>query len=414
MHLNPRILSTSLLSCALVIALGTAVPGVAADVPGEVIEVRFEDLPPPAPGTGARNPPEVVQREDGEGLRVPPGFEATLYAEGLAHARWLAVAPNNDVFVAESREGRITVLRDEDGDGTADLRETFASGYQRPHGMAFRDGALYVADLLAVWRVPYQDGALSGRGREPVTARGALGPSSGHWTRNLIFSPDGEFFYVAIGSRGNLGEEADPRATVQRFRADGSEQMTFAGGVRSPVGLGFHPQTDELYVVVNERDGYGDGMVPDYFTRLTEGDFFGWPYAYLGPHPDPEWGEVRPDLVDITRAPDVLFEAHSAPVGLTFYNGEQFPERYRDGAFVGHRGSWNRADPVGYRIVYVPFTDGGPTGEYEVFATGFRRGGIETAQVWGRPAGLAVMQDGSLLVADDTGGTIWRITYTGE
>lgn len=382
--------------------------------PGTHIEVLFGDLPDAAPDTGVRNPPDVVERQGGEGLRVPVGFSVNLFAEGLAHPRWLAVAPNGDVLLAETWEGRITLLRDTDGDGAADITETLASGYQRPHGMAIREGYLYIADLQAVWRVPYTPGDTSVRGRQPVTERGALGAPSGHWTRNLVFSPDGNYFFVAIGSRGNLAEEPEPRATVQRFRVDGSEPLTFAGGLRNPVGIAFHPDTDELYVVVNERDGYGDDLVPDYLTRVQRGDFYGWPYAYLGPHPDPEFGSVRPDLVELTREPDVLFQAHSAPTGLVFYDGDQFPAPYRGGAFVSHRGSWNRSVPTGYRIVFVPFDDGRPAGGYEVFADGFRRDDGETAEVWGRPVGLAVMPDGSLLVADDTGGTVWRISYTGE
>jgi glucose/arabinose dehydrogenase len=409
-------LETSIISFALVLSLAWAGGAVAqaGDVPGESVHIRFEDLPPPAPGAGARNPPAVVNRAEGEGLAVPPGFSANLFAEGLAHPRAMTIAPNGDVFLAESREGRITILRDEDGDGGADLIQTFASGYQRPFGLAFHDGALYVADLQAVWRVPYEEGALSGRGRTPVTTLGALGNASGHWTRNLVFSPDGDYFFVSIGSRNNLAEEPEPRATIQRFRADGTDQITFAGGLRNPVGLAFYPGTDDLYTVVNERDGYGDAMVPDYFTRVAEDDFFGWPYAYLGPHPDPDWGDVRPDLVELTRAPDVLFEAHSAPIGLVFYEGDQFPAPYRGGAFVAHRGSWNAGEARGYRVVFIPFTDGRPDGSYEIFATGFRRGGETTAEVWGRPAGLAIARDGGLLIADDTGGTIWRVTYTGE
>jgi len=382
--------------------------------PGAYVEIQFDNLPAPAPGTGVRNSPETVARSENDGLRVPPGFTANLFAEGLAHPRWMTVAPNGDVLLAETREGRITILRDEDGDGVADVIETFASGYQRPHGLAIRNGYLYVADLQAVWRVPYVVGALSARGREPVTSQGALGSASGHWTRNIAFSADGEHIYVAIGSRGNLGEEAEPRATVQRFLADGTEQITFGGGLRNPVGIAVHPRSGELYVVVNERDGYGDDLVPDYLTRVQEGEFFGWPYAYLGPHPDPEWGDVRPDLVEATLEPDVLFQAHSAPVGLLFYDADQFPARYHEGAFVSHRGSWNSSRPTGYRLVFVPFADDRPIGGYEVFADGFRRGGEERAQVWGRPTGLAVLNDGSLLVADDTGGTVWRISYTGD
>ncbi len=382
--------------------------------PGQQIEVRFEDLPQPAPGTGAMNPPNIVERLAADQLALPPGFSVNLFAGDLAHPRWMAIAPNGDVLLAESREGRITLLRDADGDGVAEIREVFASGYQRPHGMAFHDGYLYVADQQAVWRVPYEEGALSARGREPVTARGALGAANGHWTRNLVFSPDGRYFYVAVGSRSNLAEEPVPRATVQRFRVDGADQTTFTGGLRNPVGIAFYPGTDDLYVVVNERDGYGEDLVPDYFTRIQEGQFYGWPYAYLGPHPDPEFGAVRPDLVEIAEAPDVLFEAHSAPLGLVFYDRDQFPARFRGGAFVAHHGSWNRGTPMGYRIVFVPFEDGRPTGGYDVFATGFWRGGSQPAQVWGRPAGLVVAPDGSLLVADDAGQAVWRISYSAE
>lgn len=411
---RPR-LAELLLACVLCSAgVGSAWSAAGSDAPGTSFEVRFEDLPDPMPGSGTFNAPDVVSRSEEDRLQVPPGFRAMLFAEGLSHPRYLVVAPNGDVFLSESREGRITVLRDTDGDGAADLIQTFASGYQRPHGLAFHDDALYVADVQAVWRVPYEAGALEGRGRTPVTPRGALGSGSGHWTRNIVFSRDGQFLYVAIGSRSNVREEAEPRATVQRFNADGSGQVTFAGGLRNPVGIAFYPGTDDLYVVVNERDGYGDDLVPDYLTRVEQDDFFGWPYAYLGPHPDPQHGASRLDLVEITRAPDLLFAAHSAPIGLVFYDGDQFPAPYRGGAFVSHRGSWNSSQPTGYRVVFVPFDRGRPAGTYEVFASGFRRGGEAQAEVWGRPAGLALLADGSLLIADDTGGTIWRVTYTGE
>ncbi len=409
-----RTTAVALLGLAMCGPLALHARAQSADQPGDHILVQFEDLPAPAPGSGAMNPPDIVDRSAQDHLTVPPGFSVNLFADGLAHPRWMTVAPNGDVLLAETREGRITLLRDADGDGVAEQRETFASGYQRPHGMAFEGDYLYIADLQAVWRVPYQDGALSVRGREPVTPRGALGAPNGHWTRGLVFSPDGAYFYVAIGSRSNLSEEPVPRATVQRFRRDGTDQTTYTGGLRNPVGMAIYPGTDEVYVVVNERDGYGDDLVPDYLTRIQEGQFFGWPYAYLGPHADPEFGALRPDLVEATERPDVLFEAHSAPLGLVFYTRDQFPERFRGGAFVAHHGSWNRGTPQGYRVVYVPFEDTRPAGGYEVFATGFWREGVEPAQVWGRPVGLAIASDGSLLVADDAGQAVWRISYTGE
>ncbi|MBY0431320.1 MAG: PQQ-dependent sugar dehydrogenase, partial [Rhodospirillales bacterium] len=245
---------------------------------------------------------------------------------------------------------------------------------------------------------------------ERVTPPGALGKDDGHWTRNIVFHPDGSRFYVAVGSRGNIGEEAPPRATIQEFRADGSGQRSFATGLRNPVGIDFRPGTAELWSVVNERDGLGDGLVPDYFTHVREGGFYGWPYAYIGPHPQPDLGGKRPDLVARSIIPDILFRSHSAPLGMTFYRGESFPPDYRDDAFVALHGSWNAAEPRGYMVVRVPFRDSRPAGWYEPFASGFRTGGKDRARVWGRPVGLAVAKDGSLLVADDEGQTIWRIS----
>ncbi len=399
---------------ATISLMPTAALAQSVELPGEQFFVRFDDLPLPGTGSGSFNPPDVVPRRAIDAPLVPAGFEVNLFAEGLSHPRWMTVASNGDVILAESSEGKLTLLRDADGDGVAELITTLARGYQRPHGLSIQNGTLYVADAQAVWRVPYDDGATQVRGRVPHTARGALGPSTGHWTRNIIFAPNVESFFVAIGSRRNLEIEAEPRATVQRFDADGQDQITFAGGLRNPVGIAFHPDTDELYVVVNERDGYGDDLVPDYLTRIQQGEFFGWPYAYLGPHADPDYGDRRPDLVEITTVPDVLFQAHSAPLGLVFYDGEQFPADYSGDAFVAFHGSWNRGEPTGYKIVRVPFENGRPLGGYENFATGFWRAGDSRAEVYGRPVGLAIAADGSLLVADDAGRAVWRISYVGE
>jgi len=199
---------------------------------------------------------------------------------------------------------------------------------------------------------------------------------------------------------------------VQKVTADGHLQ-TFAAGLRNPVGIAFYPGTNDLYVTVNERDGLGDGLVPDYFTRIRQGDFFGWPYAYIGRHPDPDYGAKRPDLVAKTKVPDVLFQSHSAPLGLVFYEGDQFPADYKGDAFVALHGSWNAAAPTGYKVVRIKFANGRPIGGYEDFLTGFWNGSTSPAQVWGRPAGLLVAKDGSLLVADDDGKTIWRVRYVG-
>ncbi len=380
---------------------------------GERIEVSLEELPPPYATRSASNAPVRIARPEGATLDVPPGFHVNLFADGLDHPRRMAVAPNGDVFLAQSSEGRITLLRDSDGDGRADLTRTFARGHRYPHGLVVHGGYLYVADLRYVWRYRYEPGQTRAAAQpEPVTPGGALGEGIGsHRTRNLAFSPDGGAFFVAIGSRRNISEELPPRATVQVFDADGSGQRTYASGLRNPVGIAFRPGTGELYVVVNERDGLGDELVPDYLTRIEDGDFFGWPYAYLGPNPQPGYADRRPDLVARAKRPDVLFRAHSAPIGLVFYDGRQFPPDYQGDAFVALRGSWNAARPRGYMVVRVPFRDGRPAGGYEVFATGFWARGHDRARVWGRPAGLAVAADGSLLVADDTGGAIWRISY---
>jgi len=390
-----------------------AAPGTDQE-PGQVFHLTADRLPAPHATDSVANGPDRIERPEGAAPIVPAGFTAELFAEGLRHARWMVVAANGDVILAQPKAGELTLLRDEDGDGRADLAATFLAGLTAAHGLAIRGDALYIGDLEGVWRVPYAPGDVEARA-DPVriTADGAFGSEGGHWTRNIAFSADGSLLYAAIGSRGNTAEEAEPRATVQVFDARGGEGRTFAAGLRNPVGIAIHPGTGELYVTVNERDGLGDGLVPDYFTRIREGEFYGWPYAYIGQHPDPDYGERRPDLVAATKVPDVLFESHSAPLGLAFYAGDQFPPEYRDGAFVALHGSWNRAAPTGYKVVYVPFRDGRPTGAYRNFATGFWIAGEDTAGVWGRPCGLAVMPDGSLLVSDDAGGTIWRIRYTG-
>jgi glucose/arabinose dehydrogenase len=382
--------------------------------PGFRYQISAETLPAPYATSTAFNPPEIIARPDGALPRVPQGFSVNVFAEGLDHPRWLAVAPNGDVFLAESDEGKVTVLRDADRDGKAEVTSTYITGLNKPHGLAFHGNALYIGDIRAIWRVPYRTGDLEAKTRKPVTRPGALGTAGFHWTRNIVFSPDGQSFFVEVGSLSNVGEDAVPHATVQRFKADGSNQKTFAAGLRNPVGVAFYPGTDNLYVVVNERDGLGDGLVPDYLTRIEEGQFFGWPYGYIGKHPDPEFGAARPDLVEKTATPDLLFESHSAPLGLAFYDATAFPAAYRGGAFVALHGSWNANTPTGYKVVFVPFENGAPKGHYENFMTGLWAAGETRARVWGRPAGLAVARDGSLLVADDTGGVVWRIAYVGE
>jgi len=401
---------------AMMLAVPAAGPAAAEDAAvekvGDKIDIKFDQLPPLGGTPSAPNPPKLVPRPEGATLSVPPGFEASLFAEDMDRPRYVAVAPDGDVFVAESSSGTIVVLKDPDKTGKAQSRYVYAQGLSKPHGITFHQGKIYIADIRAVWVADYkrdQPGSLV-----PVTPPGALGSSGNHWTRNVLFRPDGAEMVVAIGSLGNIAEEPEPYAAIKRFDANGGNGAILASGLRNPVGIAYYPGTQDLYTVVNERDTHGDEMVPDYLTRVEPGAFYGWPYAYLGPHEEPKLQGKRPDLVAKTKAPDLLFRAHSAPIGLVFYTGNQFPADYKGDAFVTLRGSWNANVPRGYTIVRVPFKDGRPAGGYEVFATGFRTGGTGRADVWGRPAGIAQAADGALLIADDSGKAIWRIAYTGK
>lgn len=391
-----------------------AVAGVAAakDQPGQRFHVRPSDMPPPYATRSAANPPGRAARTAAMRPRAPDGYRVNLFAEGFDHARWLLAAPSGEVFLAEPSAGRVMLLTDADGDGRAERRYTFAKGHEMPHGLALHGDWLYVADLDAVWRYAWRPGQRRPAGPpQRLTPKGALGDGGGHWTRNIAISPDGKSFYVSIGSAGNLAEEPEPRATIKRFAIDGGVGAVFARGLRNPVGIAFHPETGALYTVVNERDGLGDGLVPDYLASVRENGFYGWPYAYIGPHPQPGFARLRPDLVQKTIIPEVLFQAHSAPLGLVFAAGGDFPGDWQDDAFVALHGSWNAAAPTGYKVVRVPFENGRPLGWYENFVTGFRIDDRERgrASVWGRPVGLAIAADGSLLIADDAGDTIWRV-----
>jgi glucose/arabinose dehydrogenase len=408
--MRPRIIVTSLVLLGFAAFPALAAP--AADVPGTHFDVRPSDMPKPYVTPAVENSSLRIARPQGAVPRAPKGFTVSLYAGGLTDPRWMAVAPNGDVFLSEPSAGKITLLRDTGGTGHADMRTTFASGFDKPHGLAFHDGSLYVGDVMAVWRIPYTAGATKGGKRERVTAQHDLG-IGGHFTRDIAFGPDGGL-YLAIGSNENVGDTDPPfRAAVNVVNANGTLSQ-FATGIRNPVGIAFYPGTDRLWVSVNERDGYGDDLVPDYLTHLEKGAFYGWPYAYIGRHPDPVYGARRPDMVAKTVVPDLLFQSHSAPTGLVFYEGDQFPAAYKGDAFVSLHGSWNSSKPTGYKVVRVHFVNGKPAGGYDNFITGFWDGSTNPARVWGRPAGLAVAKDGSLLIADDAGKAVWRVTYTGK
>ncbi len=383
--------------------------------PGTVISIDLASLPRPYDPPSPANPPRTIPKPSRAMPTVLPGFAVNIFASGLSDARNLKVAPDGTVFLSEPRINQITLLRDTDGDGRADIVNEFADGFRRPHGIAIGDGFVLVGDLNAVWRLFYEPGDTEARDEAvQVTARRALGDPGGHSTRNVALHPDGSKFYVAIGSRGNIAVEAEPRATIQEFALDGSDQRTFASGLRNPIGVEFYPGTTDLYTVVNERDGMHDELVPEYMTRVQDGGFYGWPYSYLGSHLQPNFFDRRLDLMAAAIVPDTLFRSHSAPIGIAFYTVDQFPEDFRGGAFVTMHGSWNAAEPRGYNVVYVPFENGRAKNEYMVFSSGFWARGETRARVWGRPAGVAVAQDGSLLVADDVSDTIWRYTYTGS
>jgi glucose/arabinose dehydrogenase len=387
-------------------------PVFAGEAPGQHFEILPGQLPAPHATPDESSGPRTVPRPANAQLILPQGFQSNLFADGLSHARWMTVAGNGDVFLAEPGAGAVTLLRDANNDGRAETISNFAEGYQRPHGLAIRQGALYVGDARGVWRIPYREGETkAAQAGTMITEPGAFGPPRGHWTRNLAFSPAGDLF-VAIGSAGNVAEEPEPRATIQQV--SNGKLVTFARGLRNPVGIAFYPGTNDLYTVVNERDGLGDGLVPDYLTRVERGAFYGWPYSYIGSHPDPTFGTKRPDLVRAARVPDVLFQAHSAALGLLFYTGTQFPAAYRGGAFVSLHGSWNSSRPTGYKVVHVPFRNGRPSGGYDNFALGFWTAGVNQARVIGRPVGLAQARDGSLLIADDEGQAVWRVSYRNE
>jgi glucose/arabinose dehydrogenase len=385
------------------------------------IKITLDSLPKPFATNSASKSPNVIPVPQNPTLKVPPGFQVNVYADDLDAPRWLALTPSGDVLVTETRANRIRLLRDTNGDGVADVRQTFATaqnGVNIPFGMTFAGDSFFLGNTGAVVRFPYTKGQQQLTGKGQKIADLTPGGYNQHWTRNVVASPDGTKLYVTIGSRSNVDEEPLPRASVQVMNLDGSNQQTFASGLRNPVGLEFHPTTGELYATVNERDGIGDDLVPDYFTRIRQGGFYGWPYAYLAPNLIEPRQTVngkskRPDLVAKTQTPDVLFQAHSAALGVQFYTGQSFPENYRNGAFVAFRGSWNRNQGTGYKVVFVPFdTSGRPQGSYEDFLTGFLVN-PSAPTTWGRPVGLLVLPDGSLLVTEEGNNRIYRIQYRG-
>jgi glucose/arabinose dehydrogenase len=375
-------------------------------------EITPATLPPPNLGPDAENPPRVVPRPADASLHLPPGFEASTFAEGdFRNARWMALAPNGDVFVTDADAGKLIVLRDNDHDGKAETRFTFATGLTLPFGIAFWHGYLYVGLTNEVVRFAYKPGQTEAQGPPEKIADLPGRGYRQHWTRNVVFDPSGKKLYVTVGSESNVDAEKDPlRATITEYNPDGSNGHIFASGLRNPIGLAFHPATKHLWAAVQERDRLGDDLPPDYFTEIKENGFYGWPYSYIGKNEDPRRKGERPELVAKALVPDVLIQAHSAVLGLVFYSGKMFPKEYRGDAFIALHGSWNRSKRTGYKIICVRFKNNRPVGGYEDFLTGWMLD-ENSRQVWGRPVGLLVLNDGSMLIADDGANKIWRVTY---
>jgi glucose/arabinose dehydrogenase len=407
-----------------------------ADRPGTRRLIRPQDLPAPDMAQSVRNSVRIVRRTDDQKPIVPNGFEVNLFASGLSEPRILRVAPNGDVFAAESSAGRLLVLRP--NGATASAPTVFASGLTNPFGIAFYPPGpdpqwVYVGNTDSVVRLPYRNGDQTARGPAEVIVPHL--PVGGHRTRDVVFSPDGKIMYVSVGSSSNVGDGMEKmsvadaqkwqanhplgaawgneqgRADVLAFDSQGQNESIYATGIRNCVGLAVAPSSGTVWCSTNERDGLGDNVPPDYITRVREGAFYGWPWYYIGAHEDPRHAGERPDLKDKITVPDVLIQPHSASLGMTFYNATQFPVEYRGSIFAAEHGSWNRSKRTGYKIIRVIMKDGSPTGEYEDFATGFT---IDDSAVWGRPVGVAVDNNGALLISEDGSGTIWRISYSGK
>ena len=430
-------------SIVLAAALGALLTGCGekkkSDTPATTVATADTTLRLPAPyeTKSAAHFSNVINWPEGTTPKAPAGFTVTEFARDMASPRWIYVAPNGDIFVAEAnteRTGvkkkvvsvvsgqnkserteasanRITLFRDTNQDGKPEMQDVFLAGLNQPFGMLVIGNSFYVATTDGLWQYPYK------AGQTKMTAPGKkilnlpAGGYNNHWTRNLLASPDNSKIYVSVGSGSNVGENGieneKRRANILEINPDGTGERIYASGLRNPVGMGWEPSTKTLYTAVNERDELGDELVPDYLTSVKQGAFYGWPYAYFGPNEDPRRKGERPDLVKKSVVPDVPLGAHTASLGLAFYDKKAFPAKYQNGAFIGQHGSWNRTTFSGYKVVFVPFENGKP-GKPEDFLTGFVAG-TNDKDVHGRPVGVTVLPDGAMLVADDAAGRIWRV-----
>ncbi len=396
--------------------------------PGTMRRITAADLPQPYATKSSDNSPKLVPRPGGAMPQAPAGFKVELFAGSLQHPRLIRTAPNGDLFVAESepgvgQAGRVKVLRGIGADGKAQKVELFAGDLKQPFGIAFYPPGtnpkyVYIANTDSVVRYAYNNGDLHARGKQEIVVPDLPGGGrlrgGGHWTRDIAFTPDGKKMFVSVGSHSNVDDsdthkEEFHRADILEFNPDGSGLRVYAYGIRNPVGLAINPTTGQLWASVNERDELGDNLVPDYITHIEEGGFYGWPWFYIGGNQDPRHAGKHPELKNKAIVPDVLLQPHNASLEMTFYEGKMFPREYTGYAFAAEHGSWNKSIRTGYEVICVPIENGKATGAYEDFLTGFV---TPEGRVWGRPVGVAVAGDGSLIVTDDGSSSVWRVTYS--
>lgn len=390
----------------------------------DTVQTAIGELIIPAPYSteSKTNRSDVVDWPEGGKPTAPEGFTVSKYAADFNSPRNTYIAPNGDIFVSEAKtilgKNEITILRDTNGDGQIDFRAEFLDGLHKPYGMLIVGDFFYVANTDGLYRYPYKEGQSSLDDVEgELIVELPAGGYNNHWTRNLITNKTKDKIFISVGSNSNCGEHGLDkevrRANILVVDLDGKNEKIYANGLRNPVGMDWNPVNGELWAAVNERDELGDNLVPDYVTNVKEGGFYGWPYSYYGQIPDPRLEGKGKDLIKTAIVPDVPVGAHTASLGLTFYDKDQFPEKYKNGIFVGQHGSWNRARLSGYKVAFVPFKNGKPSGPPEDFLTGFIAN-IEKADVYGRPVDVTVTPSGDLLVNDDAGNTIWKVTYTGN
>jgi glucose/arabinose dehydrogenase len=382
--------------------------------PGTWHHITVADLPEPYATKSSGNGAHIVDRPAGAMPRVMPGFHVEQYVSGLHEPREMRTAPNGDVFIAESGPGDLKVLRVVNGKPQVDV---FTDGLRQPFGIAFyppgpKPEYIYVGNTDSVWKYPYKNGDLKASGPKEVVID-SLPAHRNHWTRDLAFSLDGKRLFVSVGSASNVDDpDTHPaefhRANILEFTPDGKFVKVYGAGIRNPVGITIQPETGQLWCSTNERDELGDNLVPDYITHVEEGGFYGWPWYYMGSNQDPRHAGKHPELKGHVIVPDILLQPHFASLEMLFYEGSMFPAEYKGQIFAAEHGSWNRAVRTGYEVIRAKIVNGKATGEWEDFMTGFV---TPDGDVWGRPVGVAVMPDGSLLVSDDGSGSIWRVSW---